>query len=225
MALLERVATLIRANLNDMVDRAENPEKMIKQVILDMQNQFMQVKTQVAIALADLHLLEKKRKENLDKESEWMRKAELAVSKQDDSLARAALERTMSFKQMAINFEEQIADQKTQVDLLRDALNKLEQKIAEAESKSELLISQARRTRAVGRAADASSSANSKDKSVTFDRMKHKIQREEAINQAKAEIEGSDDVERKFAQLEKDAHIDKLLAEIKARKALPAGAS
>lgn len=81
MALLERVATLIRANLNELVDRAENPEKMIKQVILDMQNQFMQVKTQVAIALADLHLLKKKQQENNGREEEWMRKAQLAVSK------------------------------------------------------------------------------------------------------------------------------------------------
>jgi phage shock protein A len=222
MALLERVSTLIRANLNDMVDRAENPEKMIKQVILDMQNQFMQVKTQVAIALADLHLLEKKKKENLDKESEWMRKAEMAVGKKDDALARAALERAMSFKQMASNFDEQIADQKVQVDLLRDALNKLDQKIAEAESKAELLIAQARRTKAVGRAADASARAGDKSKVATFDRMKGKVMREEAINQAKAEIEGNDDVERKFAQMEKDEHIDKLLADIKARKALPA---
>ena len=223
MALLERVTTLIRANLNDMVDRAENPEKMIKQVILDMQNQFMQVKTQVAIALADLHLLEKKKKENLDKESEWMRKAEMAVGKKDDSLARAALERSMSFKQMAANFDEQISDQRVQVDLLRDALNKLDQKINEAESKAELLIAQARRTKAVGRAADASAKAGERSKVATFERMKGKVIREEAINQAKAEIEGgSDDVERKFAQMEKDDQIDKLLAEIKQRKALPA---
>ena len=62
MALLERVATLVRANLNDLIDKAEDPEKMIKQVILDMENQLMQVKTQVAIAIADQHLLEKKRR-------------------------------------------------------------------------------------------------------------------------------------------------------------------
>ena len=223
MPLLERVTTLIRANLNDMVDRAENPEKMIKQVILDMQNQFMQVKTQVAIALADLHLLEKKKKENLDKEAEWMRKAEMAVSKKDDALARAALERSMSFKQMAANFDEQISDQRVQVDLLRDALNKLDQKINEAESKAELLIAQARRNKAVGRAADASAKAGERSKVATFERMKGKVLREEAINQAKAEIEGgNDDVERKFAQMEKDEQIDKLLAEIKQRKALPA---
>ena len=62
MALLERVSTLVRANLNDLVDKAEHPEKMIKQVILDMQNQLLQVKTQVAIAIADQHLLEKSKK-------------------------------------------------------------------------------------------------------------------------------------------------------------------
>jgi len=80
MALLERGSTLIRANLNDLIDKAEEPEKMIKQIILDMQNQLMQVKTQVAIAIADQHLLEKKQVENREKSTSWMRKAELAVA-------------------------------------------------------------------------------------------------------------------------------------------------
>ena len=222
MALLERVSTLIRANLNDLVERAENPEKMLKQVILDMQNQFMQVKTQVAIAIADLHLLEKKQKENLDKEKEWMRKAEMAVEKKDDALARAALERAMSFKQMAVSFDEQIADQKTQVELLRDALNKLEQKIAEAENKADLLIAQHRRSRAVGKATDASAKAGDKNAVAAFDRMKNKVQREEAISQAKAEIEGSDDIDRKFARMEKEEQVERLLLEIKQRKSLTA---
>ena len=104
MALLERVSTLIRANLNDLIDKAEDPEKMIKQVILDMENQLLQVKTQVAIAIADQHLLEKKQKENEDNRAEWMRKAELAVDKEQDDLARAALERSMSYKEMAESF-------------------------------------------------------------------------------------------------------------------------
>ena len=79
MAVLERVATLVRANLNDLIDRAEDPEKMLKQVILDMENQLLQVKTQVAISMADQHLLEKKQKEHEEKAAEWMKKAELAV--------------------------------------------------------------------------------------------------------------------------------------------------
>ncbi len=96
MAVLERVATLVRANLNDLIDRAEDPEKMIKQVIMDMENQLLQVKTQVAISMADHHLLQKKQAEHEDRAAEWMRKAELAVDKQQDDLARAALERFQS---------------------------------------------------------------------------------------------------------------------------------
>jgi len=222
MALLERVSTLIRANLNDLVERAENPEKMLKQVILDMQNQFMQVKTQVAIAIADLHLLEKKQKENQDKHADWMRKAELAVEKKDDALARAALERAMSFKQMAMSFDEQIQDQKTQVELLRDALNKLDQKIMEAESKAELLIAQHRRSKAVARASDAGAKAGDKSAVAAFDRMKNKVQRESAISQAKAEIGGEDDLDRKFAKMEREEQVERLLLEIKQRKSLPA---
>src|ERR1700746_3437245 len=106
MALLKRVSTLIRANLNDLVDQAEHPEKMIKQVILDMQNQLMQVKTQVALAMADQHILERKLKENQERETDWIRKAELAVAKKQDDLARAALDRALSCKQMAAGFEQ-----------------------------------------------------------------------------------------------------------------------
>jgi phage shock protein A len=96
VALLERVSTLIRANLNDLVDKAEDPEKMIKQVILDMENQLLQVKTQVAISIADEHVLEKKLKENQDNDEQWMRRADRALDQQDDALARTAVERAMT---------------------------------------------------------------------------------------------------------------------------------
>ncbi len=221
MALLERVATLIRANLNELVDRAENPEKMIKQVILDMQNQFMQVKTQVAIALADLHLLEKKQQENSAHEEEWMRKAQFAVSKGDDRLARAGLDRAMSYKQWAANFVEQIDDQKAQVELLKDALKALDRKIAEAERQAEVLIAKHRRTRAVGRAADASQNANSKDKAGVFQRMNNKVLREEAVTQATVELSG-EDIDRRFEKLEREQEIERMLLELKQQKSLTA---
>src|SRR5256885_10870689 len=93
MGLLERVSTLIRANINDMVDRAEDPEKMIKQVILDMENQYLQVKTQVAVSIADQHMLEKKWRENEESGKDWMGKAGTAVAKRQDDLAPAPLDR------------------------------------------------------------------------------------------------------------------------------------
>src|SRR5499427_3735367 len=116
MALLERVSTLVRANLNDLIDKAEHPEKMIKQVILDMENQLMQVKTQVAMAIADQHLLEKKRKENQDKRAQWMRKAELAVGKNEDDPARLALRRAESYRELAESFAQQLTDQTAQAE-------------------------------------------------------------------------------------------------------------
>src|SRR5437773_9865992 len=188
MALLERVATLVRANLNDLIDKAEDPEKLIKQVILDMQNQLLQVKTQVAIALADQHLLEKKQCESEEKAADWVRRAELAVDKKQDDLARAALERSMSYRRMAENFQEQVADQKLQVESLKTALHKLEQKLAEAEAKSDLLMAQHRRSRAVSKASDAQMAMRDHAKGVTFDRMRQKVVRAEAVSQAKTEL-------------------------------------
>jgi phage shock protein A len=218
MALLERVSTLIRANLNDLIDKAEDPEKMIKQVILDMQNQLIQVKTQVAIAIADQHVLEKKQKDNSGKEAEWMRKAELAVDKKQDDLARAALERSMSYKQMAASFDSLVADQKHEVENLKSALRNLEQKLAEAQSKSDMLIAEHRRSRALARASDAQMAIGDKSKIATFDRMKNKVQHAAAVSQAKAAL-ANDNIEDKFAVLEKQEEIEKLLEEIKARRA------
>jgi Phage shock protein A (IM30), suppresses sigma54-dependent transcription len=218
MALLERVSTLIRANLNDLVDKAEDPEKMIKQVILDMQNQLMQVKTQVAIAIADQHVLERKQRENTEKESEWIRKAELAVDKKQDDLARAALERSMSYKQMAESFTSLVADQKTEVENLKSALRKLEQKLAEAETKSDMLIAQHRRSRASAKASDAQMAIGDQKKIATFDRMKSKVQTAAAVSQAKAEL-ANDQLEDRFAVLEKEDEIERLLNELKARRA------
>src|SRR5437660_2002960 len=188
MALLERVSTLVRANLNDLIDKAEEPEKMIKQVILDMHNQLLQVKTQVAIAIADQHLLEKKKLENDDKIQEWMRKAELAVDKKHDDLARAALLRVESYREMSGSFAQQVTDQKAQVENLKTALRQLDEKLVEAQAKADLLIAQHRRARAVSKASDAKLAIGDNSKAATFDRVKRKVAHSEAMSQAKSEI-------------------------------------
>jgi len=185
-----------------------------------MENQFMQVKTQVAIALADLHLLEKKKTENAEKHVEWMRKAELAVDKKDDGLARAALERAMGFHQLDENLDQQIADQEAQVEALKAALKRLEVKHAEAREKVDMLIVQHRRSRATRRAADAQAPNG---ESRTFDRMRSKVAREEALGRASEELVGTDDdVDLRFHVLEREQKIEMLLKELKAKKGLNA---
>jgi phage shock protein A len=216
---MERVSTLIRANLNDLIDKAEHPEKLIKQVIRDMENQFVQVKTQVAIAIADEHLLDKKEKENEQKIVEWNRKAELAVNKNQDDLARAAIERSLQYKQLTAGFSQQVADQKLQVETLKNALQKLQEKLEEARSKSDILLAQHRRARTLAKAADAHSQAGNDINQANFDRMQHQVMRAEAIGQAKTDMLAEQHkLEDRLAQLEKEDEVNRILRELKAKK-------
>jgi phage shock protein A len=220
MGLLERVSTLIRANLNDMIDRAEDPEKMIKQVILDMENQYLQVKTQVAVSIADQHMLEKKLKENEDTGNDWLRKAERAVDKGEDELARAALDRYQTSLRLAQSYREQVGDQKAQVETLKGALQKLEQKLDEAKAKRDLLLARHRRSVALGKAAGAQTSIGDQSKSISFDRLKERVQHTEAVATAEVELV-SDDAGERLTRMDRDIEIDRLLADLKGRRRLP----
>jgi len=219
MGLLERVSTLIRANLNDMIDRAEDPEKMIKQVILDMENQYLQVKTQVAVSIADQHMLEKKLHEQEDLAKDWMRKAEIAVDKGQDDLARAALDRFQTGQRLAQSFQEQVSDQKAQVDTLKSALFKLEQKLDEAKSKREVLLARHRRSVALDKAAKAQVALGDNSKSASFDRLKDRVQHTEARASAEVELI-DDDVAEKLNRLDRDSEVERLLTDLKSRKGL-----
>jgi phage shock protein A len=220
MGLLERVSTLIRANLNDMIDRAEDPDKMIKQVILDMENQYLQVKTQVAVSIADQHMLEKKLKENEDTGNDWMRKAERAVDKSEDDLARAALDRYQTSLRLAQSYREQVDDQKAQVETLKGALQKLEQKLDEAKSKRDLLLARHRRSVALGKAARAQTAVGDNSKSVTFDRLKDRVHHSESVAAAEVELV-ADDAGERLTRMDRDVEIDRLLADLKDRRRLP----
>lgn len=221
MGLMERVSALVRANLNDLVDKAEDPEKMIKQVILDMENQLIQVKTQVAVAIADEHLLSKKQKENETKRADWMRKAELALDKGDEPLARAALERAETCRVMGEALDEQMTDQKAQTETLRGALRKLDTKLAEARGKAELLVARHRRARTMRKATEANTPLAGDRAAATLDRMNRRVIEGEATAAAHVEIAAAS-VDERFEELERNERIDQLLTELKARRQLSA---
>ena len=220
MALLERVGTLIRANLNDLIDKAEEPEKMIKQVILDMENQYLQVKTQVAVSIADQHILEKKQREQEDTGKDWMRKAELAVDKGQDDLARSALDRFQTAQRLTQSFQEQVNDQKVQVETLKTALVKLEQKLDEAKSKREVLLARHRRSIALDKAAKAQVAIGDGSNSASFDRMKDRVTHTEATATAEIELL-TDDVADRLNRLDRDTEVERLLTNLKTRRGLP----
>ena len=161
---------------------------MLKQVILDMQNQLLQVKTQVAIAIADEHVLRKKQQENTDKHNEWMRKAELAVEKKQDALARAAIDRAVACRKIAEGFEDEISHQKAQAEHLKSSLKQLEQKLAEAQAKADLPVAKHRRSRALTKASQARMAAGDQTENGNIGPMKSKIQGDEAMSHAMAEL-------------------------------------
>ena len=230
MALLERVATLLRANLNDLIDRAEDPQKMLRQLILDMENQLLQVKTQVAIALADQHLLEKKQAEHEESAGNWQRKAALAVTRQQDDLARAALRQQLSHQQMAASFAQQLGDQRAETTTLRTALSRLQQRLQETQSRCELLAVEHRRARASQKLTGNGPSAST-NVSDTIARVRGRIDQAAAAGHARqamlvaetgTNLDRGDmseaELEERFAAMEREDQIEDLLRELKAQQ-------
>lgn len=218
MSLLDRVGTLLRANLNDLVEKAEDPERLLKQIVLDMENQLLQVKTQVAIAIADEHLLQKKRDEQEKQAAEWRRKAEMAVQKGHDDLARAALERSLSHDQLMAGFAEQAEDQKGEADTLRQALRKLDQKLSETRAHCEMLVAEHRRARVMGRATKARQAVGL-DQDQAMERMKSRVHMKAAENAAVTEVMVPESLEDKFKALESEDRVEMMLNELKSKVA------
>jgi len=214
--IFERVGTLIRANINDLISRSEDPEKMLNQYLMDANNQLIQVKTQVAAAIADEQKLYQRYQENQDASTNWQKKAELAVSKGDDNLAREALGRRNSYQQVADGFKTQYDDQHTQVERLKDALQKLEDKIGEASRKKDLLIARARRADAEASINQTLSNINTASPLSGLDRMEEKVRDKEARAKAYSDL-NTDTLDDKFAALESQTKLDDDLAALKSK--------
>jgi phage shock protein A len=222
MGLLDRVSTLMRANLNDLLDRAEDPEKVIQQLLRDMNNQLMQVKTQVAASIADEKRLHQRFQENQAKADDWERKAEIALDRGEDELAKEALSRRNSFHESALGFEEQWKEQSAQVATLKEALRDLERKIGDAEARKDLLIARSRRAKAETNIRETMAGIGRNSATSEFARMEDRVSEQEARAKAASELD-SDTLESRFAALEQDTSLDTDLAALKARRAARLG--
>jgi phage shock protein A len=217
MGMLDRVSTLIRANLNDLISRAEDPEKVIRQLLLDMNNQLIQVKTQVAASIADERRLQKRYEDNQKKADEWQRKAEVAVDSGKDDLAKEALARRRSFQEVADGFKQQWTEQAQQVEQLKEALTQLELKISEANTKKDLLIARSRRAKAETNIRKTLAGVDASGALSEFGRMEEKVEEEEARAKAYTELD-QDTLDEQFRALEEHDALDKELAELKSQR-------
>jgi phage shock protein A len=225
MGIFSRLGTLIKSNINDLITKAEDPEKMLSQVLLEMQQQLVEAKKAVAVAIADEKKLQKQYTAETDKSKEWERKAMVAVRAGDDNLARQALSRKQEHENIATQFQQQWISQKQAVEKLKDALRLLNNKIEEAKRKKNILIARKKRAEAQQQIANTMQGLGDTSAFDTFDRMAERIQLMEAEAEAGAELAGElsgDTLESKFLQLEQSAGStdDDALAELKAKMGL-----
>jgi phage shock protein A len=167
------------------------------------------------MAVAEQHLLEQKRNEHLEAQKEWLDKADLALRKNDEQLARAALERSLTYESAAKNFAQQIQDEARQVLLLRDSLHRLEHKMTETKARAELLIAQHRRSRLAARTGLINSTEQEQD--ALLERLRWKVAESDAVGQAQLAASTEPGTEEKLVELERQERVNRLLEDLKTK--------
>ena len=227
MGIFSRIKTLVSSNVNDLISKAEKPEKMLNQLLVDMNEQLLESKKAVAMAIADEKKLEREKDNQAALAREWEQKAMLAVRAGKDDLAKEALLRKQEYDNAAAEYQKQWSTQKEAVDKLKEALRELQNKIEEAHRKKNLLIARAKRAEAQQKIQSTISSVSGNRTAFdTFDRMAAKVDQLEAQADAARELEdfsANASLEKKFKELENsDVSTDTMLLELKEKmKALP----
>ena len=221
MGILDRIRTVLKSNINALISKAEDPEKMLNQLIMDMNEQLLEAKKQVAMAIADEKKLERQALENKTQGADWEKKAMLAVKAGKDDLAKEALVRKQEYDGYAASFQKEYESQHASVEQLKDALRQLQTKIEEASRKKNLLIARAKRAEAQKQIQQTMGSLSGNSSFDTFDRMAQKVDQVEAEAEAMkelGEVSADQKLEDKFKELESpEAGADQLLEDLKAK--------
>ena len=221
MGILDRIRTVLKANINALISKAEDPEKMLNQLIMDMNEQLLEAKKQVALSIADEKKLERQALENKAQGEDWEKKAMLAVKAGKDDLAKEALMRKQEYDGYAASFQKEYESQHASVEQLKDALRQLQSKIEEASRKKNLLIARAKRAEAQKQIQQTMGSLSAGSSFDTFDRMAQKVDQIEAEAEAMkelGEVTADQKLEDKFKELESSgAGGDQLLEDLKAK--------
>jgi len=223
MGIFARLAALLKSNLNDLISSSEDPEKMLNQIVLDMGNQLLEAKRQVAASIADEKRLAKQVEQETANATEWERRAMLAVRSGDDALAKEALARKKEHQTLAEQFQEQWSKQKQAVDQLKLALRALNNKIEEAKRKKNLLIARKKRAEAQKAIQETMTGLKNASAFETFDRMAGRIEQMEAEAEAHAELNeeaSGDTLAHKFRELEVTKGADEDLTSLKRKMGL-----
>ena len=210
MGLLDRLSRLLRANLNAFVNDAEDPIKILDQSVADMQEDLVKLRQAVAMAIASQKRLENQSSQAKEQIKNWFSRAELALKKGEDDLAKEALSRKKTFQETFESLSTQSQKQNAQVEKLKKGLLLLERKISEARTKKDMLKSRAQAAKAQRKIQDAVGDLGTNSSMDAFKRMEEKVEELEALGEASFELAGQD-LESKFAELEGGNDIEKEL--------------
>ncbi|MGH8067966.1 MAG: PspA/IM30 family protein [Candidatus Entotheonellia bacterium] len=226
MGIIDRVATVVKSNLNYLINKAEDPEKMLDQILVQMRQQLLEAKREVAVAIADEKRLGMQLEAELEQVQEWQRRATMAVQKGEDDLAREALRRKADHEQIAIGYKKQWDAQRASTENLKNALRALSQKIEEAGRKKNLLVARQKRAEAQKHIHEVMTGLTDTSAFESFDRMASRVEQIEAQADAAVEISqdlSGDTMEQRFRALESSTDVEQELHALKAKvqKELP----
>lgn len=214
MGILDRMSQILRSNLNDMLSHAEDPGKMLNQIMMDMEDALRQGKSQVAEQIAQEKMMQGDLDTAKKNAADWGKKAELAVAKGADDLAREALHRQNDYTTQVEIYQKQLDAQHQAVQKLKSDLDALDSKYQEARRNKDALIARAKRADAQKQIAQASAKISSVDYSSDLARMERRIQEKEARAAAEDNMK-TDSVDEKFRKLGSDSEVDEQLAALK----------
>ncbi len=216
MSILGRIGDLLSANINAMLDRAEDPEKMADEYLRQLNEQLYEAKTSAASAMADETKLQQQMTTFQAESDQWQAKAEIALNRGDEALARAALGRKVEAQKLADQYREQFTAQEQQVDALQEALVGLETRIAETRAKKDLIIAKKNRAQTQEAMQNVARGIGSRSALDKLDQLEDRLDDRLARADAMAKLEG-DSLENRFRDLEKESAIDSELEELKKR--------
>ena len=219
MGLFDRISRVVRSNLNDMVNTAEDPEKILEQSIIDMQEDLVQLRQAVASAIATQKRTQTQYVQAESQANQWQSRAQLALQKGDEALAREALVRKKTHAETATTLKASLDQQSGQVESLKRNLIALESKISEAKTKKDMLKARISAAKAQEQLNSTIGSINTSSSMGAFERMEEKVLQMEARAGATAELAGSG-LEQEFLKLEAGSDVDDDLAALKAQMSL-----
>jgi phage shock protein A len=216
MGLFDRIWRIIRANINSLIGAAEDPEKILEQATIDMQEDLVQLRQAVAGAIAAQKRTERQCSQAESTAAEWYQRAQLALQKGEEKLAREALTRKKSYQETATAMKGQLAQQNAVVTQLKENMRALESKIFEAKAKKDMYIARARSAASSERLQEMMGNLNTGSALNAFERMEEKVMQLEARSEAIAEL-GTSDLEKQFLSLEAGNDVDAELAAMKSQ--------